>query len=195
MHHFCTVFTPAMPWLSPLETGFVLWCLEESDGEIMHQVSVHGKGRRMSQLEPRVMSSNADLVVRSRVMVAERYDTMRQALCDLCATVGYQVVGATGSVSGLLQLLDELNVPPDVVLLDLELPGVPGLELVRLVHASHPDVELVATTSIGHSAVLQEEAFRAGAQVLVVKGDHPAVLLDAIAHACDARPGPSGDSR
>ncbi len=141
----------------------------------------------MSQLEPRAISSDVDLVDRSRVMIAERHDTMRQALRDLCVTVGYQVVGTTGSQPGLLRLLDELTVPPDVILLDLELPGLQGLELVRRIHASYPGVELVAMTSIGHSSVLQEAAFRAGAQVLVVKGDHPTVLLDAVAHACGTR--------
>jgi len=55
---------------------------------------------------------------------------------------------------------------PDLVLLDLEMPGVNGLTALPALRAAHPDAAVVAVSAAGH---LREAALRAGAAGFVDK--------------------------
>jgi DNA-binding NarL/FixJ family response regulator len=68
---------------------------------------------------------------------------------------------------------------PDIVLLDLVLPGMPGIEAVHRLRAAHPDVRVVVLTSFaGQDQVLP--AVRAGVSGYLLKDVGPAELADAL---------------
>lgn len=64
---------------------------------------------------------------------------------------------------------------PDVILVDVSLPGMSGIELLEQLRVKHP--ELPALVITGHDgAVYAEQAFRAGARGFIMKGDPFAIM-------------------
>jgi DNA-binding NarL/FixJ family response regulator len=87
------------------------------------------------------------------------------------------VVGEAASAEQALALVPRLR--PDVVLLDLVLPGMSGVEAVRRLRAAHPDVKVVVLTSFaGEESVLP--AVRAGAAGYLLKDVGPGELAEAL---------------
>lgn len=72
----------------------------------------------------------------------------------------------------------------DLLLLDLELPGIDGIEVVRRVRAADPRVEILVLTSFNEERRVFE-AMRAGAAGYLVKGGAPAQLERAIRDVLD----------
>ncbi|MBI1247354.1 response regulator [bacterium] len=93
------------------------------------------------------------------VLVVDDNPHSRESLCDAAAIIGYRAVSC-GSGREALDLLAKQ--PFDVVVTDLQMPGMDGLQLVREVRAKHPQTQLVMVTAHGsiHTAV---DAMRFGA--------------------------------
>jgi len=90
---------------------------------------------------------------------------------------GMTVVGEAGTAEQALALVPRLQ--PDIVLMDLVLPGMSGVEAVRQLRARHPEVKVVVLTSFaGQEAVLP--AVRAGVAGYLLKDVGPAELADAL---------------
>jgi DNA-binding NarL/FixJ family response regulator len=77
-----------------------------------------------------------------------------------------QCVGTAGTVKDALEAIDRSH--PDVVLMDLRLPGIDGIEGMRLVRARHPRCRILAFTGITNAQVLVDAA-EAGAAGFVPK--------------------------
>jgi DNA-binding NarL/FixJ family response regulator len=87
------------------------------------------------------------------------------------------VVGEAGTAEQALALVPRLR--PDIVLMDLALPGMSGVEAAHRLRASHPAVKVVVLTSFaGQDAVLP--AVRAGVAGYLLKDVGPAELADAL---------------
>ncbi len=77
-----------------------------------------------------------------------------------------RVVGeASGAEEALLLVADT---SPDLVCMDLKMPGMDGVEAIRRIKAQWPEVKIIAHTMF---ATRREEALAAGADHFVVKGD------------------------
>src|SRR5829696_7319210 len=88
-----------------------------------------------------------------------------------------EVVGEAGTAEQALALVPRLR--PDIVLLDLVLPGMSGLEAVRRLRSAHPEVKVVVLTSYaGEESVLP--AVRAGVSGYLLKDVGPRELADAL---------------
>jgi NarL family two-component system response regulator LiaR len=87
------------------------------------------------------------------------------------------VVGEAGTAEQALALVPRLA--PDIVLMDLVLPGMSGVAAARRLQTDHPDVKVVVLTSFsGHDSVLA--AVRAGVAGYLLKDVGPAELADAL---------------
>jgi len=87
------------------------------------------------------------------------------------------VVGEAGTAEQALALVPRLR--PDIVLMDLALPGMSGVEAAQRLRANHPAVKVVVLTSFaGQDAVLP--AVRAGVAGYLLKDVGPAELADAL---------------
>lgn len=93
-------------------------------------------------------------------------------------------VGLAGDGDQALDRTAELE--PDVVLLDVQMPGRDGIAVTREVRARHADVVVVVMTA-SRDPIWRDRALEAGAAALVVKDGSLEALLDAIRGA--ARPG------
>ena len=100
-------------------------------------------------------------------------------ICRLVGTIltldGFQVFGAHSADKGL-DLARELN--PDVILMDIRLPGMDGYEAIRTLKADDQlkDIPVIAVTAQGDS----EQAFAAGCADFMQKPFSPAQLRNAV---------------
>jgi DNA-binding NarL/FixJ family response regulator len=99
---------------------------------------------------------------------------VRQALA---AGDGLEVVAEAHDTDAVMRLVDEAD--PEVVLLDLELPGVGGLLCLSAVRAARPDIQVVMSAATSDRELI-EAAFAAGACGYVMERINPADLAAAI---------------
>ena len=103
-----------------------------------------------------------------RVLVVDDHDLVRTGITRMLADIdGLQVVGEADSGETALKMARELK--PDVVLMDVKMPGIGGLEATRKLLRSQPDTKVVAVT------VCEEDPFptrllQAGAAGYLTKG-------------------------
>ena len=110
-------------------------------------------------------TANAEVL---RVVVADDHPVYREGLTMVLGSLaGVEVVGEAGDGHEAVRLAEELS--PDVVLMDLSMPGLGGVEATREVVARCPATQvLVLSMHEGADSVLA--ALRAGARGYLVKG-------------------------
>jgi DNA-binding NarL/FixJ family response regulator len=115
-----------------------------------------------------------------RVAIVEDDRAARQGLAQLIGgTPGFECVGQWSSVEDALQRADA---PPDVMLLDIHLPGVSGTEGVKLFHGRFPAMQIVMLTIFDDNERVFESICN-GACGYLLKKTPPARLLEAIREA------------
>ena len=81
-----------------------------------------------------------------RVVVVEDHEMIRQGLCSLLpAVVGAQVIGHASNGRDAVRLLTTLS--PDVVLMDITMPGLNGIEATRQITLRDPHLKVIALSS------------------------------------------------
>lgn len=80
-----------------------------------------------------------------RIIIVEDNACSASMLRECAESEGFEVVDAFSCGEDLLRALDA-GVVPDLLLLDLGLPGISGIELTRRVKAAHPQVEVIIQT-------------------------------------------------
>ncbi len=128
-------------------------------------------------------ASEADPI---RVILVDDHAVVRKGLCALLERYrDIEVVGEAESGERAVQLADQLR--PDVILMDLEMPGIGGIEAIRQISGQHSSVKIVALTS--HAA--EEDVFpalKAGALGYILKHSAPDDVLGAIRRAHQGEP-------
>jgi DNA-binding NtrC family response regulator len=121
--------------------------------------------------------------VAGRVLVVEDDDAMRALLAEEIAGAGHAVATSPGGARALEHLDSH---PADVVVTDLEMPGMRGSEVLARIRARDPDLPVVIITAFGsiESAV---EAVKAGAFHYVAKPFRMDQLVATIEHALRER--------
>jgi signal transduction histidine kinase len=116
-------------------------------------------------------------VARWRILLVEDNGDARQMLQMLLTLAGHEVDSAADGVSGLDKAVRSR---PDVVVIDLGLPGLDGYEVARRLRAEGSPVGLIALTGYGQPAD-REKALAAGFDAHVVKPVDPGRLSEVIA--------------
>jgi len=115
---------------------------------------------------------------RLRVLLADDHVTVRHGLKLLIDSQPDMIVVAeAGDGDSAVQRASTLK--PDVVVMDISMPGMTGLVATRKLKARQPDVAVVTLTRHSDDAYLQE-LLRAGASGYVLKQSDPSELLHAI---------------
>lgn len=80
-----------------------------------------------------------------RICLAEDHAIVRQGLRNMLGEDGgFEILGEAADGEALLELLREKK--PDIVIVDLSMPGLGGMELIRRLQESHPDLRVVVLT-------------------------------------------------
>jgi DNA-binding NarL/FixJ family response regulator len=119
---------------------------------------------------------------RVSVLVVDDQDLVRGGLVAILRASGVDVVGEAADGPQAVQLTAELH--PDVVLMDIEMPGGDGLTATRDILAVHPDVRVLVLTTFDLDEYIYQ-ALRLGASGFLLKTTAPARLADAV-RACAA---------
>jgi DNA-binding NarL/FixJ family response regulator len=119
---------------------------------------------------------------RTTILLAEDYPPMCDAVRKLLEPA-YEVIGCVGDGRTLLKTAIDLK--PDLVLLDVGLPSLNGLEAARQLRKLLPQVKLVFLT-MNTDPDIANEALRMGASGYVLKHSIPDELLPAIENAVTA---------
>lgn len=111
-----------------------------------------------------------------RVLIVDDHDLFR---AGVRASLGprVEVIADSGDVEGAVRAIDELE--PDVVLLDVHMPGGGGAEVIRRVGESRPAVRFLAL-SVSDAAEDVIALIRAGARGYVTKTISGSELVDAV---------------
>jgi CheY-like chemotaxis protein len=120
------------------------------------------------------------LSTRPRVLLADDYPDMVKAVSRLLG-LDCEVVGTVTDGSDLLETAQRLR--PDVIVLDLNLPHVHGLEACRQITLAHPEIKVIIFTAMGGPDVSQL-SFAAGASAFVSKLAFANELLATIQRLC-----------
>jgi len=119
----------------------------------------------------------------ARVLVVEDEAYVRDSLLDVLRSRGFNPSGVDGAAAAL-RVLERS--PVDVVLTDLRMPGQTGIDLIRKIQASSPEVPVVVLT--GHGSIAAAvECLKAGASDFILKPADPAALEIALQRALASR--------
>src|SRR5262245_60858102 len=117
---------------------------------------------------------------RPRVLIADDYPGIVAAIGRLLAS-DCEVVGSVSDGGALLEAARQFQ--PDVIVLDLNMPHVNGLEACRLITKAIPYIKVIVLTAMLDAAITQE-AFAAGASAFIAKQSIADELVSTIKRVC-----------
>jgi DNA-binding NarL/FixJ family response regulator len=110
-----------------------------------------------------------------RVIVADDHSLFRDGVVSLLEAAGFEVVGQAGDGRQAIDLV--LKLKPDLLLLDISMPHMGGLEALRQIRGQAPAVQVVMLTVSDDEADLLE-AMRSGARGYLLKNLKAEEFLD-----------------
>ena len=113
-----------------------------------------------------------------RILLADDHPVVRDGLAAMLATQpDFEVVGEAGT--GAEAVAEAARLRPDVVLMDLEMPALDGIEAIRRLRVADPSVQVVVLTAFDTDERIVG-AIQAGAQGYLLKGAPRAEIFAAI---------------
>ncbi len=117
---------------------------------------------------------------RARLLLVEDETSLRQLVAQFLRHQGYEVLEAEDGAQAVLQIDDTIDAPLDLVLLDLNLPLVHGVEVARHIRRVQPGLPVIVCSA----AVIDQDEHSLrdiGVRRFLGKPYHPEHLLEAIA--------------
>jgi len=121
---------------------------------------------------------NHVLIVDDKPLLA---GAMRQVFED---AAGFKVVGIVHAGEQALDWLASTLTIPQVVIMDIQMPGMGGIEATRLLKQKYPQVRVVMA-SVHDGAEFLHDSIKAGASGYLLKDEAPQVIIDAVHKALD----------
>lgn len=113
-----------------------------------------------------------------RVLLADDHPIVRRGIRSLLQTAAdIEVVAEAKSGMEALQLIDELS--PDVVLLDMEMPGMSGVDVAKQLKATRSGVHVLALSAYDDSQYVRN-LLASGAAGYITKEEAPEMIIDAV---------------
>ncbi len=121
-----------------------------------------------------------------RILVADDHDIVCAGLERMIAAQGdMEVCGSAGGGTEAVEKAATLH--PDVIILDMNMAGLNGLETTREIRKKMPECEVLLFTGV-ETDDLMRQAFLCGAKSFILKSDARAHLLDAIRSLAEHKP-------
>jgi len=104
-------------------------------------------------------------VLRTKVLVIDDQVGIRALLTEVFTVLGYEVIEAGNGSEGL-EVMDKRK--PDIILLDMKMPGLSGIETLRLIRARNHHVPIILVTAYQENDMMAE-AEKLGVTARLVK--------------------------
>ncbi|MDB6056852.1 MAG: DNA-binding response regulator [Verrucomicrobiales bacterium] len=122
-----------------------------------------------------------------KVLLADDHELVRQGLRTLIErTAGFKVCGE--AATGLQAVAEARRLNPDIVVVDLDMPGLNGLEVTLRIKRQLPDCEILIFTGSAESDELIRDVFASGAKSYIMKTEAGKFLMDALASLAQHKP-------
>ena len=118
---------------------------------------------------------------RPRVLIAEDHPAVAKAVGRVLA-LDCEVVGTVADGSAALEAAQRLQ--PDVIVVDLNLPNVNGLEVCRQITQMNLEAKVIVFSAMNDPDV-RKRSFEVGASAFVFKGTGDGDLLSSVKRLCD----------
>ena len=113
-----------------------------------------------------------------RVLIVDDHAFIRRGVQSILQSFPeWELCGEAGDGTEAIELVDKLN--PDLVLMDVTMPKLNGIEATRIIRNSHPRVKIVLLTLHESSEILRS-GFRAGANGYLLKAEAEEELMKAM---------------
>lgn len=113
----------------------------------------------------------------AKVMICDDAAFMRMMIKDILVKNGYEI--AAEAENGLKAVEQYPDAKPDLVLMDITMPEVDGIEAVRRIKALDPNANVIMCSAMGQQAMVIE-AIQAGAKDFIVKPFQADRVLEAV---------------
>ncbi|WP_189608246.1 UvrY/SirA/GacA family response regulator transcription factor [Saccharospirillum salsuginis] len=113
-----------------------------------------------------------------QIIVVDDHDLVRMGLVRLLDDAkGIEVIAEANSGEAAIELAKEKE--PDVILMDVRMPGIGGIEATRKIHRQFPDIKVIAVTACGDDP-FPSRLLQAGAAGYLTKGASTEEMVRAI---------------
>lgn len=113
-----------------------------------------------------------------RVILFDDNTSLREGLFQLInGSPGLECVGAFANCNNIIKNMEDTN--PDVVLMDIEMPGINGIEAVKLLKEKFPDIKILMETIFEDNDKIFQ-SICSGAEGYILKNTPPALILESI---------------
>jgi DNA-binding NarL/FixJ family response regulator len=120
--------------------------------------------------------------IETTVVLADDHNIVREGIAALCAANGMSILGQVGDGPAAIDMIQQLQ--PDFAILDLNMPSMTGVEVIRRLRAAGCRAKLMIL-SISREEGTVMEALRAGADAYLLKDGPARHLLDAVTFVRD----------
>ena len=111
------------------------------------------------------------------ILVVDDAAFMRMMIKDILTKNGYNVAGEAENVAKALEKYNEVK--PDLVLMDITMPEVDGIQALKNIKAADPNAKVIMCSAMGQQAMVIE-SIQAGAKDFIVKPFQPDRVLEAV---------------
>lgn len=161
-----------------LQAGFDLTAMKERASDLQGQVHIHskpGEGTVVTCTLPRQAEQQEEAI---RLLLVDGQPSIRESLQMILAREkDFEVVGLAEDGEQALEQCERLR--PHVVLMDLHMPRMDGVEAAKRVKQKHPGVRVLIMTTIQETEKAVE-ALRSGADGYLLKSSEPRELSETI---------------
>ena len=120
----------------------------------------------------------------TRIVVADSHTLFRGTLSDLLNQhPGWEVVAEVADGRGAVQCCRRYR--PDLVVMDVRMPEVDGVETIRAIKSDSPSTAVLVLDGYGENPILLAEALEAGASGYILKSATPQEITDAVSKALE----------
>ncbi len=112
-----------------------------------------------------------------KIIIVDDSDFSRSVISKMLTEEGFQVIGEAGSAETALGMIKEKR--PDIVIVDIVMPNVSGLELTEKLNQSSPDVSVIMISSLSQEHIVLD-AISAGASDFIAKPIQKQQLIDSV---------------
>ncbi len=113
----------------------------------------------------------------AKVLIVDDSVFVIKQLSSILSENGHEIIGTAKNGEEALQKYKELH--PDVVTLDITMPGMSGVDVLKQLLTEDPNAKVVMVTALGRDDIVKE-CLMAGAKAFVVKPLDPAKVIEVI---------------